>query len=241
MLVLLAGASARPDEWHCPTIVGGNAALAALDPGRRILYVQRRLDEDARRVRILAWSFAALYTGLTVGNGARLRVVHTHGDKVDQVFATAASAFGLVVLAIMPPAVLRDHTRLTRIVRSYESSDDRCGVLAAAERILLRDAKSEAFGRGPMVHVGNFAFNAAIGILLLTVWHHSATAQLVAPVAIAGGELQQGLLWTHTNDALETYRSGHLDDRSPTHAPLSWSLVPRLGHGHVGAVWGFSI
>lgn len=237
---LLGEASARADEWHCPAIAGGNEALADQDPGERIKYVQRHLDDDARRVRIWAWSFAALYTGLTVGNGAKLLVSKTHAEKVDQVFGTAASAFGLVVLAIMPPSVLRDQPKLTKIVSSYKDSDDRCSVLAAAERIYLRAAKSEAFGRGPLVHAGSFAFNAALGALLIAVWHHPQSAAIVAPVGIAGGEIQQGFIWTRTNESLANYRSGDLNDHYPVHKPLAWSLVPQFGHGRVGAAWGFS-
>lgn len=205
LFTLLRAVPAHADDWHCPSMSGGNDALAEQDPGERIRYVQRHLDDDAQRVRIWAWSFAALHTGLTAGNGAQLVVARTHARKVDQVFATAASAFGLLVLAIMPPSVLRDQPRLTRIVRSYEDPGDRCGVLAAAERIDLRAARSEAFGRGPLVHAGSFVFDATLGALLLAVWHHPQTAAIVEPVGIAGGEGQQGFIWTRTSESSKSY------------------------------------
>jgi hypothetical protein len=213
-------------------ITGGSVALGAADPGRRLRFVQRRLDADAQRVRIWAWSWAGIYSSLVVINGVRLIRSTKRGDIIDNTVATAGSAFGLLVLSIMPPAVLRDEPKLARIVSRYGTDDD-CVVLAAAEKILLRDAASEAFGKGPLVHAGNFAFNMALGVLIGAYFHRWTTAMIVAPVAIAVGELQTMTVVTHIRDTLALYREGQLDSTTARSKP-TWTLMPQLGRDQIG-------
>lgn len=232
-------ADLRAEETPCPAIAGGNATLAQASPSRRLLFIQRELNVDARNVRVWAWAWSSIYTGLIIGNAARLGTSKAHGDIVDSAFATGASSFGLAVLAVMPPAVLRDQPRLARLVSRYDATRDSCAVVAGAERILLRDAASEAFGRGPLVHAGNFAFNALLGIVMGVAFHRWETAAIVAPVGTAVGELQQATIVTHIDDTLARYRRGELGER-PSSAPVGWTLIPRVGKDELGAAVGLA-
>ncbi len=119
---------------------------------------------------------------------------------------------GLAVIGIMPPAVLRDQPRLARIVERSRFESDRCALVAAAEHILLRDAASEAFGRGPLVHVGGIAFNLGLGIFLGAGFGHWSTGGIVALTGIAAAELQAATVRTRIGETLAPVsQRGQLD------------------------------
>lgn len=237
-----ASATRASAEVLCAPIEGGSAALGAIDSGRRLDFIQRRLNADARRVRIWAWSWASIYTGLVVVNGTRLALSRSREDKIDNGTATGASMLGLAVLAIMPPAVLRDQARLARIVaRSGERDSDRCALVAAAERILLRDAASEAFSAGPLPHAGNFVFNMGLGLLLAVGFGRLDTGMIVALTGMTVGEIQMLSVRTRVRETLARYRSGALDTANANAAPsIGWTVVPILNREQYGVQFGLT-
>lgn len=245
-LAIVASATHAEADVRCAPIEGGSSALAAIDPGRRLDFIQRRLNADARRVRIWAWSWASIYTGLVVVNGTRLALSRSRADMIDNGTATGASMLGLAVLAIMPPAVLRDQPRLARIVaRSGELDSDRCALVAAAERILLRDAASEAFSVGPLPHAGNFVFNMGLGLLLAVGFGRLETGMIVALTGITVGEIQMLSVRTRVRETLARYRSGAIDiagERTGDGAPRSigWTVVPILSRERYGVQFGLT-
>jgi hypothetical protein len=232
LAVLLSTSTAHAG---CPSAIGGNATLEDIDPKERLLFIQKRIDHDARNVRIWFWTWFTIYSGLSVGNAIRFHWARTRGNYVDTTTGTGGSVFGLLVLSIMPPAVLRDQHVLARVVGRYQDGD--CETLAEAEKILLRDAKSEAFGKGPLVHAGNFVFNSALGILLIAAFNRWQLASIVAPVGITAGELQQLTTLTNINGTLARYKAGDLRDASVAQ-PVSWGLQPMLSPGQFGASFG---
>jgi hypothetical protein len=225
--------NARAEE-RCAPIAGGDEALTAFAPAVRLAFVQRRLNADARRVRIWAWSWAGIYSGLIAFNATELGRASTHSATIDYAFGTAGSMLGLAVIGIMPPAVLRDQPRLARIVERSRFEADRCALVAAAEHILLRDAASEAFGRGPLVHVGGIAFNLGLGILLGAGFGHWSTGGIVALTGIAAAELQAATVRTRIGETLSRYRRGQLDDLVRPPAPIAWTIVPMLDRRELG-------
>jgi hypothetical protein len=230
---------ARADEPRCAAIHGGSDELAQHAPIDRLLWIQRRLDVDAKKARIWTWTFVGIYTGLIVGNGTHLILDHrTYNNTADNSVAVGGSVFGLLVLTIMPPAVLRDQHKLARVVTSWRD-DHACATLAEAEKILVRDAKGEAFGKGPLAQMGNLGFNFALGIFVGLALHRWPTGFIVGPVAAAAGEVQLLSLPTHINDTLAQYRLGDLRER-PTDARLIWSVSPLIGSNQVGVGGGFA-
>ena len=231
---LLLGGVSHADE-RCAVIQGGADALAAISPAERLSFIQRRLNADARRVRIWAWSWAAIYSGLVVYNGIRLSESKARDDVIDNGFGTGASMLGLAVLTIMPPAVLRDQPRLARIVERSSTDSQSCALVAAAEHILLRDAASEAFGQGPLVHAGSFVFNMGLGILLGAGFGRWTTGAIVTTSGIAVSELQQATIRTHVGETLSRYRRGQLSGNAVPAAPtISWAIVPLLERRQLG-------
>jgi len=240
VLIVLVGSTARAwEEPRCRAIAGGSDELAQHAAIDRLLWVQRRLDHEAWKARVYTWTFLGAYAGLIAGNGANLILHHAnYGQKVDNGVAVGGSAFGLVVMAINPPAVLRDQHRLAKVVSSYDVSHA-CATLAAAERILLHDASAERFGRSALVHMGNLGFNFALGAVIGAVLHRWDTGLIVGPAAAAAGELQILSMPTRINATLEQYRLGDLRER-PSARTLSWALSPQIGSGQVGIGGGIA-
>lgn len=240
LALLLEGATARAwEEPRCRAIGGGSAELARKPAIDRLTWVQRHLDHEAWKARIYTWTFISAYAGLTVGNSVNLALHHdTYAQKADFGVAVGGSAFGLLVMSINPPAVLRDQHRLAKVVAGYRP-DRACETLAAAEKILLHDASAEAFGRSVLVHMGNLGFNFALGIVIGTVLHRWDTAFIVAPVAAAAGELQILSVPTNINATLEQYRLGDLRER-PTKGRVSFMVSPQIGGRQVGLAGGIA-
>ena len=206
-------------------------------PAERLAFIQRRVNEDAQRVRIWTWSWTGIYSGLVAFNAVRLGLADSRDAVVDSAFGTGASMLGLAFVAIMPPAVLRDQPRLARIVERSRFETHRCGLVAAAERILVRDAASEAFGRGPLVPAGSFVFN--MGLLIGAGFGRWQTGGIVTATGILIGELQQFTIRTRLDKTLARYRRGDLGGASVA-KPVAWTLVPVLDLHHAGLSAGFS-
>ena len=85
-----------------------------------------------------------------------------------------------------------------------------CSLVAEAERLLLRDAASEEFGRGPLVHVGNFALNLGLGLLIALGFGHGVVAAISTIVGIVVGEIQVATQPTGAVALLQRYRAGDL-------------------------------
>jgi hypothetical protein len=230
---------ASDEQPRCETIRGGSDELAQHAAIDRLLWVQRQLNWEATKARAWTWTFASAYAGLIIGNGLHLILDHrTYNNKADNSIAVGGSAFGAVIIAYMPPAVLRDQHKLAKVVSGWNDSHA-CATLAEAEKILLRDAKGEAFGKGPLSQMGNLGFNFAFGIFIGTVLHRWPTAFIVGPVAAAAGEVQLLSLPTNINDVLAQYRQGDLTDRKHV-KKLAWTVAPQVSNSQLGIGGGFA-
>ncbi len=230
VICLLGGplGGAAHAQVGCQPLAGSSSALAGLDAERRLEFLERRLRHDARRARSWAWSWACIYSGLVSYNALRLGLATNRHDVIDDSVGTAASSVGLIVLAVLPLKVMRDQRHFERMLGAASPHSDRCALLAEAERLLLRDAGSESFGKSPLIHVGNFAFNMGIGLLLGLGFGHWTQAAIVSFTGIAVGELQS---ITQPTDAVETlarYRAGDLRESRDRPDRAAWLVVPSL-------------
>jgi hypothetical protein len=239
--VVRAEEAPSDDQAHCETIRGGSDELAQHAAIDRLLWVQRHLNWEATKARAWTWTFATAYAGLIIGNGLHLILDHrTYNNKADNAIAVGGSAFGAVIIAYMPPAVLRDQHKLAKVVSSWGDGSHACATLAEAEKILVRDAKSEAFGKGPLSQMGNLGFNFAFGVFIGTVLHRWPTGFIVGPVAAAAGEFQLLSLPTNINEVLAQYRNGDLSDRNRHTKKLAWSVSPQVSNSQLGIGGGFA-
>lgn len=235
-LALLLAAGPAGASVRCAPIDGAGRALALVDVEARIDFLRLHLRLGAARARWWAWTWAGVYSGLTTYNGVQLGRAGDAAARIDASVGTAASAVGVVALALLPRKVMADQRRFDRMLASAAllqgGGGDRCALLAEGERMLIRDAESERFGRGPLVHAGNFAINIGLGLLLGVGFGHWTQGAIVMLTGIAVGELQTMTSPSDVGESLARYRalgSGRAARADP--AAPRWTLIADASPG----------
>ncbi|MCA9654425.1 MAG: hypothetical protein KC501_31190 [Myxococcales bacterium] len=198
---------------RCPSISGGNPALAALDAEARLAFIRARLRHDAHRARQWSLGFGTSYSIIAAGSLAYGTAVRDPGTKADAYTGGAGALVGLGLLVVSPLTVVRDHDMLEAHVAAAGPEIDRCRLLAIAETMLVRDAKNEAWGRGWFTHTGNALLGVATLLVLGLGFHHWSSGTINAASSIAIGELMIDLQPHGLVRDLRAYRRGDL--RSP--------------------------
>jgi hypothetical protein len=205
---------------HCPPIPGGNATLAVQDVEARLAFIRARLRHDAHRARQWSLGFGTSYAIIAVGSLAYGSAVRDRGTKADIYTGGAGALVGLGLLTLSPLSVVRDHDMLEAHVASAGPAVDRCRLLAIAETMLVRDAKSEAFGRGWFTHTGNALLGVATLLVLGLGFHRWGAGTINAVGSIAIGELMINLQPRGLIRDLRAYRAGDL--RAPRRTTRRW-------------------
>jgi hypothetical protein len=228
---------------ECAPITGGTPELGRIDASVRLRFLRDRLRLAAHRTRIWTWTWAGIYSSLTVGNLALMAGTDRSG-LIDDGVGAGASFVGILAIALSPQKVIGDQYWLERRLRTAPPGTDVCALVADAERLLLRDAKSSAFGKSALTHAGNFVFNIGIGFLLGFAFDHWKQAAIQGLVGIAVGEV---MILSQPNDTvidLKRYRAANLGV-PPGWRPLSsrlglagWAIAPMIGRDHGGLVAG---
>jgi hypothetical protein len=235
-LLLLLGGVGPAGAVECAPINGAGAGLAHIDGEVRLRFLRERLRVGARHMRIWTWTWAGIYSTLTVGNLALLYGADRH-EQIDYGVGAGASFVGVLSIALAPQAVIADQYWLERRLRRAPPGTDVCALVADAERLLLRGAKSSAFGKSALVHAGSFAFNVGVGLLLGIGFHHWDQAAIQGLAGIAVGEV---MILSQPNDTVEDlrrYRAGNLG-LPPSFHKISWAVLPQtMPHG-AGVVVG---
>jgi hypothetical protein len=227
---LAAGARCAPPR-------GAAAALSLVDAQTRLAFIRAHLDTEARRARAWSWSWAGIYSAITVAQLATVPLREPDA-RVDAYIGAGASALGVAVLAVAPLKVMGDQRWLARRMAHAPADTDPCALVADAERLLERSARSEAFGKSALVHAGSFVFNVALGLTLVGLRHFDAAA-ITALTGIAVGELQIFTQPSGTIGAWQRYRSGALgEERGPPTPSRAFAVSPFLGRGRVGMALG---
>lgn len=225
-------------QASCPLMEGSREELALVDDEARLRFLERGLDQGARRARLWAWSWAAVQsTAIAYDLLSGLWLFPGDGGRVDGIVAAAASTVGLATLIVRPLPVMGDQRWLARARRSGAGAADepgRCALLAEAERRLLRDAQAEALGRSARAHVVNFGFNIAVGLVLGAGFGHWGRAALAALGGTAVAELQTITQPSGELQLLRRYRAADLSPSAPER-PLAWAVTPLVSAGYFGA------
>jgi hypothetical protein len=207
-LGIAAPGGARAEQ--CAAIDGGSDALAQRSAEERIAAIQAGLRIGARHARAWAWSWAAIYSVATAGEVVSA-VLRDTSTKPDAAFAASGFFVGLLVLIVNPLKIMGDQRRLDRLVA--RGNANRCALLADAERLLIRDAASEALGKSALVHIGNFVLNIGLGLGVGLGYHHWDQAALLMLGGYAIGEAQFATQPSDVIDLLARYRAGNLSPR----------------------------
>ncbi|HEY2746408.1 MAG TPA: hypothetical protein VGL86_17370, partial [Polyangia bacterium] len=219
-------ASAHADSTHCRAIAGGSDALAAVDAETRLAWLERRLDSGAARARIWAWTWRAGYTGVVIVESALAATAHDTPTRAADVVGATSSAIGVLANVILPLKIMGDQSWWARHRAAARArGEDVCSLLNTVEILFIRDADSEAFGVGPLVHVGNFVINVAGGLVLGLGYNRWPAFAYTSLVGIGVGEVQVATQPTDAVEDLRLYRRGELDAR-PNPPRLGVALAP---------------
>ncbi|MBV1859056.1 MAG: hypothetical protein KUG77_11650 [Nannocystaceae bacterium] len=152
-----------------------------------------------------------------------------NGPLRRDLYVGATSALiGTMVRAISIPRVIRSHRDLERALASGEST---CNALALAEDGLRRSAKSEAFGRSLMLHLGAIVYNVAVGVTLGVALDRPVSGIRQAAVGMTVGQIMILTQPVTMLDAQQRYRDGEL-------APAAFQYLRPLSlRGGGGLTW----
>jgi hypothetical protein len=218
---------------RCAVIEGGAPALGEVDAAERLAFLRRGLADAAHRARIWSWTFGISYGALAALQLA-VSPAFSSDDRPNYWIGGSAAALGVLVVLVMPLKVMRDHRWLEARIERAPPGEDPCAPLADAERLLLRDARSERFGRAWYIHVGNLLFNIGIGLTLSLAFQHYAVGSTTAIIGATVGEIQINTQPKGSVELLDRYRAGNLGPPPAAARMLSWRLAPLTG----GGVWG---
>jgi hypothetical protein len=203
---------------ECGVIAGGTPALGAIDAETRLRWLDQHLASGAARARIWAWTWRAAYTGVTIVEVARAATATNTSDRAADIVGAASSFIGVAANLILPLKVMGDQ-------RWWAKHYAACSLLNTAERLFIRDAESEEFGVGPLVHVGNFIINIAGGLVLGLGYDKWAAFAYTSLVGIAVGEIQAATQPTDVVEDLRLYRAGQLAAQ-PNRPRLGLAMAP---------------
>jgi hypothetical protein len=227
--------SANTHASRCAPIAGGVPELGNIDAEVRLRFIRDRLRAEARKTRIWAYTWTGFYSGLIVYNLAQLDPNDRH-NLINNGVGAGASLVGLLSIALVPPRIMGDQFWLER--RLKKPPDD-CSILAEAEALLLRDAKSAAFGKSALVHAGSFVFNLGVSFLLGFGFGHWDQAAFQGLCGLAVGELMIFTRPAGIVGDLSRYRAANLG-LPPAWRPVAWGLAPMAGPDRAGLLLGVS-
>ena len=170
MLVALTSISARADQ--CPP-----------DAATRLAFIEQGMGDAAHAAKVWAYSWGALWTTATVGQGVLAFVSPSHSDRVDFGVGAFASAVGLVPTLLFQPRIIADE----RALRTFHGNT--CERLVQAETLLDDSVKNEQTNTGLLSHVGNVLFNVGVGMILGVGYGHWQAAGLSMATGIPTGEI----------------------------------------------------
>ncbi len=101
-----------------------------------------------------------------------------------------------------------------------------CAAVAVGERLLARDAASEAAGQKALLHLGNLALNFGSLMVMGMVFHRWGSAALQGLAGNLVGEIEIVSTPKVASVALDAYRRGDLGGHAPSSPALSLAVVP---------------
>ena len=240
VLAALFGVGGARAAGLCPSTLGAAARLEDVPPEVRLEWIDARLGEGRRTSRIWVWSWGV---GIAASGVASLAVVPfvARGDRVDWYTSAVSAAFGVIPLALAPPAVIRDARVLHERREEAEAaaaahpgasgrgpgSDGVCALLADAEARLSRDAEDQRRQQSWWLHAGNVVFNTGVALFLGLGFHHWTSGLINGGAGLVVGEALILTQPTRTIDDLRRYRAGELASTTDSGAPTALALTYR--------------
>ncbi len=224
-----------PSAAHatCPNTIGGTADLDALDPTTRADFVRQALEADASNANLWTWGWTGVGAATAVGNGI-WAAASDYDQRIDHLGAASGGAMLAVTAVLAPMSVTHDAAIVGTAIDASapgRAGYDPCGVVAYAERYLVRSADDEAGRRGFVDHALPVGGSIAGGLVLGFGYGHWTAGAVNAGIGVVMTEIKILTQPTGAVRALERYRSGVLGKDGPT---VGWQLSPLVAPGGGG-------
>lgn len=213
----------RMTHAECPAIEGADgAALTAHDDDARLAWIQMRLARTSHRATVWLRGWEIGIVGATAADLAMIPILgDSRSNRIDFGLGAATTIVGVVPLLFWEPRVIADHHALDALIA--KGDQDRCAVLADAERLLVADAEAQRVQRAWYMHAGNVLLNGGV-VLLFGAFDHWTSGILNG---IGGAIVGEVIIFTEPVDQISDlahYRRG--DFANPEHR--AWQLVPTV-------------
>jgi hypothetical protein len=183
----------------CPPHRG--AQVTAGEARERLFWLNRQLEEEARRGRVWADGWMAAVGGAGVATLAAVPYV-APDHRIDWYTGAATAAIGVVPFLLAPPKATRSGPTLRQTIAASAVDDDArvCALVVEAEAALREAADSERLQRRWWFHAGNVAFNTGVFLFLGLGFHHWSAGALNGLAGVAVGE---AILFTQPTGAID--------------------------------------
>lgn len=212
-------------ESPCALPAGASAALGEREPAARLNFIRQSLREVVRQETFYLGGWSLIYGGIAAGTWIFVPLSDDVSGQMKESAWNTATALGAAVLMMIEPLRVRsDQQKLERLLARSEHQSDSCALLKEAERLFRHVADSETNSRGALMHLGNFAVNVGLGLVLGYGLKRPDSAGMNTMIGTVLGELMIVTRPTLAARRLASYRSGELSSASQKE-PL-FNLVP---------------
>ena len=202
----------------------------------RLDFLETHLGEAGRRDKIYWTSWMATYGVLTLAQGGAGLWAHSfYSDaaeakkfRVGMLTDTVTTAIGLVALGVSYPTSIGARERVLALRDGTVDGDRRA--LERAEELFKTSAEETESSISWPMHVGNFALNAAAG-LVIWLYGYPWDALIDGATGFAIGELQ---IFTQPTQVVDDWQEYHRNNGTPSNhvatrraAKPTWTLVAR--------------
>ena len=185
--------------------------LASVDAETRLAFLAHAFDREIADVDLWSWTWGSVYVAAGAAQGVAITLVRDHGTRIDLSVGAISAGVGALSLYGLPLRV----TLPLRNARREWGDGDRCRVLADAEAALVSVATTQRLSGGWLPHVGNLAFNAALGLILGWGFGRWTSAALSAGIGTAVGEANVLTQPHRMPRILDRYLEGRAEDTAP--------------------------
>jgi hypothetical protein len=139
-----------------------DAFVSDAEIGRRLGFIEQRLDASKRRAQIWYWSWLAINGGATIGLSVASAIADDADDRASYMPQAVLAALGVADLTVIRPLQARFGAEPVRSLPDATRAE-RAAKLERAEA-LVRGNAERAEGRNSwLLHLANFGLNAAAG------------------------------------------------------------------------------
>lgn len=238
---LLAGffCPAAAQAGECAGQSGAAPLLGEQKVEARLQFVRQSLRDTARLERryLLGWNLS--YLGMAAGTWFLYPfAADQRGQRISSAWNTATSLAASLTVLIDPLRVIGDQHRLEALLSQPAAADQRCAVLAKAEKLLAHVAENETGARSSRSHIISFFTTVGLGLILGYALQRGESAAINTSIGVVLSEVMIATRPTLAIRRLESYRSGNLDATAPPPTHLSWAIVPTVTTTTYGAALG---